>query len=290
MANAFGIDKEYNKEEIFEVLNNLKISQEGENVITKYQGRLISNVAVSKKYEVFNFSEFAKQVVSKIETYFKPRKYKLSIKGGRQELRLIGEDVMINDDIFHKMFNIVNSTDRTRALSLNVGLMRLICSNGMVVPCGEEFESVNVKHYTSSLPDKVEKFVEGLGDFGLTITKQTEAINALIGKTVSYKDIVKKIAFNKDGIVKSTNVTRMNAFAKKIQNSETDAISGLTDKQIKLLNNTSFMVSDTELFDIVEGDIEMDAYQALNLYTEIYRELDSSVLKRETKRIMDILN
>lgn len=288
MARHFGIEKDYNRDEIFSVLDKLKISQDGNNVITRYDGRMISNTVVSDIYEVFDFPSFAKKVIAEIEKYFTPEKYKLRITKGTQELRLLGEDVLINDDVFHKMFNIVNSTDKSRALSLNAGLMRLVCTNGMVVAVDDEFEQVKVKHYKTSLPEKVIKFVASLSDFDININRQTEAIENVIGTKVSFKDIIKGIAFNKEGLVTNTTSLRMRAFAKKIQKSETDAITDLTTEQIEMLNMFHTIVSDEDKFNNIV-DIDMDAYQALNLYTEIYRNYDSTILKRETNRIIDLI-
>jgi len=289
MGRHFGIEKEYSKDEIFAVLDKLKISQEGLNVLTHYDGKLIANTQVSKIYEVFDFPTFAKEVVSEIEKYFTPEKYKLRITKGAQELRLIGEDVLINDDVYQKMFNIINSTDKSRALSLSAGLMRMVCTNGLVVGVEDEFEQVRVKHYKTKLPDKVVKFIEGLSNFDISINKQAETISNIVGKSVSFKDIIKGMAFNKDGLVTSTTSLRMRAFCKKIQSSQSDAIKGLSVEQINLLNNVHIMVSEKEKFDKEPTDIVMDAYKALNLYTEIYRNYDSTVLKRETNRIFDLL-
>jgi len=55
------------------------------------------------------------------------------------------------------------------------------------------------------------------------------------------------------------------------------------------MNNVHIMVSRKRKFDKEPTDIVMDAYKALNLYTEIYRNYDSTVLKRETNRIFDLL-
>lgn len=288
MAKHFGIEKEYNKEEIFSILDKIKITQEGNNVLTKYDGRLISNAIVSDIYEVFDFPNFAKEVISEIEKYFTPEKYKLRITKGTQELRLVGEDVLINDDVFQKMFNIVNSTDKSRALSLNIGLMRQVCTNGMVVAVDDEFEKVSVKHYKTKLPDKVVKFVAGLTNFDIVINKQTQTIDNIVNKKVSFKEIVKCLAFNKEGIITSSTSLRIRAFAKKVQTSETDAIKNLTKEQVEMLNNIHSIVSNEVMLNN-SVDIEMDGYQALNLYIEIYRNYDSVVLKRETNRIIDLI-
>lgn len=284
---SFGIDNIYNKEEIFNILDKLKITQDGQNIITKYDTKLISNAVVSEQYELFDFSNFAKDVINEVENYFTPEKYKLRITKGQQELRLIGEEVLINDDVFSKMFNIVNSTDKSRALSINVGLMRLVCSNGMVVKVDDEYEQVRVKHYKNKLPNKVLNFVENISNFDITINKQTDILENISGKIISFKDIAKKLLINKDGIITNHASNRIRVFSKNIQNSKSDSIKNLTSEQIFTLNNIQKCVLDQTFYELV--DINMDAYVALNLYTETYNKLDSTILKRETNRFLDLI-
>lgn len=278
------LSKEYDKDAIFETLDDLKITQSGNNIITKFQNRMISNVGVSDKYQLFNFPGFAKKVISEIENYFTPETYSLKIYQGRQEIRLVGEEVLINGDIYKKMFNLLNSTDKSRALQLNIGLMRQICTNGMVVGVEDEYANTRVKHFKNSLPERVKLFVDGLSNFDLNLNGQVSVIEGLMGSKVSFQELAEKLVTDEEGIVNANKVLKLRAFANKLLKSETDALTGLSDVQTNLLKNP-------EMFnkDFVNVDIEMEAYKALNCYTEVFRNYDSSILKRETNRILELV-
>jgi len=279
------IEQAYNQSEIVETLNKLQLEQKGNNIFTRYDNKLISDSKVSKKYEFFDFSKFATNIVKEIENYFTPENYILRINKGQQELRLIGEEIEINGDKYHKMFNIFNSTDRSRALGLNTGLIRFVCSNGMVIGVEDELSKLSVKHFKSTLPQKVDLFLNSLSNFDININKQTLALNNLNGKYVSYKEIVDKLSKNKNGIITTNKMNKIRAFSKKILISETDRIEDLKKEQIELLNNPALFFE--------KGynnlDIEMSAYNALNCYTEVFRNYNSQVIDRETNRILELI-
>jgi len=88
-----------------------------------------------------------------------------------------------------------------------------------------------------------------------------------------------------DGILNDSKALKLNAFSKKLLYSETDKLSNLRDEQVKLLNNSTMFQSP----EFAKVDIEMSAYNALNCWTEVYRNYDSSILKRETNRILELV-
>jgi len=279
------IAKPYVSDNIKNTLDSLKITQNGLNVLTHYDGRLIANSTVSDNYELFDFSNFAKNVLSEIENYFTPEEYILKITKGQQELRLIGEEVLINGEVYKKMFNIFNSTDRSRALGLNTGLLRFVCTNGMVIGLENETANVKVKHYKNRLPGKVETFLNGLDQFNLNVESQAGIIENLATKQVSFKELAKKLAVDNKNIITDGSILKLNAFAKKLQFSETDRLANLAKEQIELLNNP--ILFKDRGYDKV--DIVMPSYQALNCYTEIWRNRDSGTLNRETNRILELI-
>ncbi|NPV12920.1 MAG: DUF932 domain-containing protein [Ignavibacteria bacterium] len=285
MARAKRIQRDYDKNAIFDTLDKLVLSRNQNNILTHYDNRLISNTVVTEKYELFDFPKFAKEVVNEVENYFLPEKYELRITQGQQELRLIGEQVLINGDRYSKMFNILNSTDKSRALQLNVGLIRFICSNGMVVAVNDEHSSLRTKHFKSTMPDKVKEFIESLENFDMSISKQSETIENLIGKFVSFKELASKFALDEHGVINDNKSLKLRAFSKKLLTSQTDKLTDLNDEQVALLKNPHMFLSPE--FNLV--DIEMPAYKALNCWTEVYRSYDSSVLKRETNRILELI-
>ena len=279
------IEKSYDQIAIIDTLNKLEIEQKGNNIFTRYDNKLISDSTVSNKYEIFDFPNFATNIVKEIENYFKPENYILRINKGQQELRLIGEEIEINGDKYFKMFNIFNSTDKSRALGLNTGLIRFVCSNGMVIGVKDELSKLSVRHFKSTLPQKVDLFLNSLKNFDLNINKQTLTLNKLNGKYVSYKEIIEKLAKDKKGIITTNRMNKVKAFSQKILKSETDRIENLRKEQIELLNNPILFTE--KGYDKI--DIEMSAYNALNCYTEVFRNYNSQVLDRETNRILELI-
>jgi len=285
MARATKIERVYDKENIFNVLDKLELSRTDNNIITKFDNRLISNAVVTNKYELFDFPNFAKEVVGEIENYFTPETYQLRITQGQQELRLIGEEVLINGDRYSKMFNVLNSTDKSRALQLNIGLIRFICTNGMVIAADDEYAGFKTKHFKATMPDKVSHFVESLNDFDLCVNKQSEIIENLTGKFVSFKELAQKVALDEQGIMNESRSLKLRAFAKKLLTSKTDCLVDLQSEQVSLLRNANLFLNPQ----FKNVDVEMSAYKALNCWTEVYRTYDSSVLKRETNRILELV-
>lgn len=78
---------------------------------------------------------------------------------------------------------------------------------------------------------------------------------------------------------------KLRAFAKKLLTSETDRLVDLHSEQKNLLRNANLFLNP----EYNKIDIEMPAYRALNCWTEVYRNYDSSVLKRETNRILELV-
>jgi len=285
MARARRIEKTYDKDAIFVTLDNLKLSRNNNNILTHYDDRLIANTIVTDKYELFDFPPFAKQVIAEIENYFSPEKYELRITKGQQELRLIGEDILINDHRYRKMFSILNSTDKSRALQINIGLMRYVQSvyiNGVII--GDEYSGLRTKHFKATMPERVANFVEILKDFDIIINSQKKALEELANKSVSFKKLATKVALDEDGVMNDNKALKLRAFAKRLLTSKIDGIEGLDDTQLLLLRNPHFFNKP----EYANVDFEIPALKALNCWTEVYKLYDSSVIRRETKRIIDL--
>lgn len=285
MTRTKKISKSYDKNVIFDTLNKLEITQKDNTVLTHFDNKLVSNTLVTDKYKIFDFSTFSKKVIDQIENYFTPETYNLRITQGTQELRLIGEEVIINGERYSKMFNILNSTDKSRSLQLNVGLIRFICSNGMVVAAADEYSGLKTRHLESTLTEKVEQFINSLDSFDMNIQKQSEVLENLTGRFVSFKELAEKLAFDDDGVMSNSRSLKLRAFAKKLLTSETDRLVDLHSEQKNLLRNANLFLNP----EYNKIDIEMPAYRALNCWTEVYRNYDSSVLKRETNRILELV-
>lgn len=286
MARARRIEKVYEKNAIFSTLDNLKLSRNNNNILTHFDDRLIANTIVTDRYELFDFPPFAKEVISEIENYFTPEKYELRITKGQQELRLIGEDILINDSRYRKMFSILNSTDKSRALQINIGLTRYV--NGFYVNSviiGDEYSTLRTKHFKATICERVKNFIEVLKNFDIIINSRKETLESLVGKTISFRTLATKVALDEDGVMNDNRSLKLRAFAKKLLTSSTDKLENLTDEQTKLLRNPHMFMR-PEFSNI---DIELPVLKALNCWTEVYKSYDSLVIKRETNRILELV-
>jgi hypothetical protein len=286
MKKRFSISSDYSKNEIFNTLDKLEIRQENGNIInTYYDNNIISASDVSEKYQVFDFSEFARNMVEQVENYFDPEKYVLRIRKGEQELRLIGEEVKINGESYYKMFNILNSTDKSKALQMNIGLLRLVCTNGLVIGKQGAHSNMRVKHFKSSLTPKVSEFEKELEKFNVSIDYQSSLIESLSNKKVSYLEMCKNFLKIDDEDVKDSDIMKLRALGKKLRNSTTDRVEGISNEQLLLLNDPhKYIQSSNQLI-----DLELNGSQIFNCYTELWRNYDSSVMNRETTRIINLL-
>lgn len=250
--------QEYNPEQIIDTLNKFKNVQRENSIITTFDGRQICRVDVSHVYYNFGFSKFCKKIVGEIENYFTPLAYRLKVKRGVQELKLVGGEVTINGEVYHKMIAIVNSTNKQRALSMNIGLIRKESGSSSVQAYFRN------KHYKSSMPDKIKSFADNLINFNMDIEYQVKTIEDLANLNVSFEKLCQNLMF-KDGEKIKSMVYRVRAFMKKLEE----------------YNSEKYFIS-TE-------DFEVNAYDAYKVYLELFAEYDSAVIARETRRILEAL-
>lgn len=275
----------YNRTKVLDGLNKLEVEQTGLTVVTSYNDHVLKETQVSPKYYTFDFPNFVAGVIPAVEQYFTPSNYLLRMIGGRQEIRLFGEEMKINGETFYRMLSIVNSTDKSRALQMNMGLLRLVCSNGAMVSAPGEAVSIKGKHYKASLPDKISDFTEGLERFKTITTQQKEILSDLLGEKVSYRQLANTLVRNEANEVVDSKVKMLSRFAGKLLTSNTDRVLNVTEEQRNLL-----MQPELVLYSKDSGDLEIDKYTAFNCYTEIFRANDTSKIKRECDRIMGIMN
>lgn len=274
----------YNRAKVIESMNKLSVEQVGHAVMTSYDDRLLKEAHVSDKYLMFDFPNFVGELIPRVENYFTPSNYLLRMIGGRQELRLIGEQMKINGEVFYRMLSILNSTDKSRALQMNMGLMRLVCTNGMTVGVPNESIQIRGKHYKSSLPDKIEGFSIGIERFKTITNNQKEIISDLLGKKVSYRTVANALVRNKEGEVVDSKMKKLNRLASKLLTSETDQLLNMSDEQRDLLNKPELVIYHKD-----KGDLELDAYKLFNCYSEIFRANDTGKIKRECDRMIGII-
>lgn len=274
----------YNRAKVIDAMNKLSVEQVGLSVMTSYEDRLLKEAHVSDKYLMFDFPNFVGELIPRVENYFTPSNYLLRMIGGRQELRLIGEQMKINGEVFYRMLSILNSTDKSRALQMNMGLMRLVCTNGLFASVDGEVVSIRGKHYKNSLPDKIEGFSAGIERFKAVTDEQRSLLSDLLGTTVSYRTVANALVRNADNEVVDSKLKKLTRLAGKLLTSDTDRLKTVSEEQLKLLNQPELV-----LYHKDSGDLELDAYRLFNCYTEIFRANDSGKIKRESDRILDII-
>jgi hypothetical protein len=127
---------DYNKQTLTDIFNSIKITMgdgftktlasgkkvQAYTVSTMFNGSKVSEVEVSNRYEIFDFSKFAINALTELEKSFNIKSYTYLIIGGIQEFRLFSDEVEINGRKFVKTFYLLNSSDRLRKTNLDYGL------------------------------------------------------------------------------------------------------------------------------------------------------------------------
>lgn len=253
----------YDFDKINETLDKFKNIRKRNTIVSSFDGRTLCSVDVSDKYYNFDFSKFCKMIVSEISNYFTPEAYLLRVSSGIQELRLAGEEVDINGDKYLKLFSIINSTNKQRALSMNVGLIRKKNKSSSV------HVSFRNKHYKSSMPDKIVSFSNNLINFNLDVEYQISTIEKLSKKEISFLDLVKNLSAKPSGkFIKSMHY-KVRAFGKKLEEYGYYEINTLRNP---FADNVS--------------DFKVNAVDAHNAYIELFSNYDTTIISRETSRIL----
>lgn len=269
------IRKNFNSIEINQNLDKFDNKLENGFVTTTYDGREVCKVEVSKVYYNFDFTKFSKSILSEIQKYFTPEVYSLKAASGSQEIRLIGDEVYIDNVKYKKMISIVNSTDKSKALSMNVGLVKFNSKN--------DVDSISIltcfsnKHYKSSLPEKIKSFSDNLINFDMDIDYHIKTIEDLKNKEVDIVDFTKSMLFDEKGKLIKTMELKLRAFGKNLAYKH-----GFKDKYDTLVNLTEFNLDKIENFK-VKSSVIYDAY------IELFKDSDTSIIARESRRVIDSL-
>jgi hypothetical protein len=273
--NTFAISKSFDSVKINEDLDKFENKIENGWLTTIYDGREICKVEVSKIYFNFDFTNFSKSILSEIQKYFNPDKYALKVASGVQEIRLVGDELFIDNERYQKMISIVNSTDKSKALSMNVGLVKVdINGNPKSYTILTSFSN---KHYKASLPEKIKAFSDNLINFNIDIDFHIKTIEDLKNKEVSIINFAKSILFNEDGKVIKTVELKLRALGKNL------VYSYGFRKNYSTLNNLT-----EKNLDKVE-DFTINAKILHDAYVELFKDQDTSIISRESRRIIEAL-
>lgn|SRR5574343_17391 len=266
----------FDKEQLFEKLDKLTIEKSGSQVITKFDNRVIKTVEVSKIYEIFDIVKYMKDKIDLISENFEINSAKLVIKGGKQQLVLLSDSVEIAGSNYHKTFFIVNSSDKSRRLNLDMGLSRDDSNNYFIINTGKNL-SLNRKHLkgVTKLAEDASKNISGE-----SFDEQVNAIKSLVGGKILLSK-VREIIIDDD--TKKINHRKFDAFKNMLIYSNTDKLGKPTSEMLKTLRTHS---EDLKLDK--SNDFTIDAYKVFQCYMQVFNRQDSHVVKKESDRIMKI--
>lgn len=264
----------YKKEEVISRIERISIEKSGDTVVTKYDGRVINTTPVSKRYEIFDIVKYLKDKIELIEQNFTIQSYKLIINSGRQYLQLISDKVTVGGLDFYKSFYILNSTDKSRRLSFNVGLY---CDHNNFYVIGVKNVGLVKKHLTG-VTQAAEAATIGLNDE--TFDEQIESMNNLVGHRIQFSKLRQVILGDKEE-VPGINHRKFDAFKNMIRFAKSDGLIKLTSDQYNVLLKESSKLDEIQ----PNEDFNLDAFFAFQLYLRIFNRQDSHVIKAETERI-----
>lgn len=268
----------YNKTELFNKIEKISIEKVGEQVITKYDSRVINVTNVSNRYEVFDIAKYLKDKIDLIEKNFIISQYQFVLTRGRQYLKLISDKVSIGGIDFYKSFYILNSSDKSRRLNFNVGLYS--DTSKFYIISGVSNIGLEKKHLTG-VTQAAEDATVGLD--GETFNEQVESIESIVGHRIKISKLREIILGDKNDIPQ-INHRKFDAFKNSIRFAASDGkISITNDQKSMLLTESEKMTSITP-----EDDFFIDAFWAFQVYLTLFNKQDSHIIKNETERIMKI--
>ena len=263
--------KKYNKSELFEKIDAIEIFLEGSQVVTKYFGRVINTTPVSNRYEVFDIRSFMKQKIDYIESNFNITFYSFRMRSGIQELILLSDEVEIAGINYHKAFFILNSSDKSRRLNLNLGLYQ--ADSGCYLVGSIKNFSLTTKHL-KGITHKAEEATSTINVE--TFDEQIQNIRSLVGEMVLLSQVRNIIVDNDQKV----NHKKFDAFKTVLR---WDHSKSLTKQQSELLR-----IPSEKLVIDSKNDFMMDAFRVFLAYMNVFKNQDSYVVKKETEKILKI--
>lgn len=263
--------QKYNKTDLFNKIDAIEIVQSGNQVVTKYFGRVINNTPVSDRYEIFDIRSFMKSKIDYLESNFNITFSNLRIRGGIQELILLSDQVEIAGVNYYKAFFILNSSDKSRRLSMNLGLYQ--ADNGVYLVNSIKNFSLITKHL-KGITSKAETAASNIDVE--TFDEQINSIRSLVGERVMISQ-VRNIIIDKD---QKVNHNKFDALKNVLRwNHSKD----FTKAQMGVLMTPSDKLT-IESF----NDFSMDAFKVFQAYMNVFRNQDSYVVRKETEKILKI--
>jgi hypothetical protein len=266
----------FKKEDLIEKISKLDIIQEGNQIITKYNDRVLKTTTVSNRYEIFDIKGYLIDQIDFISSNFPIHSYKLDIRGGIQSLDLLSDVVKIGDSEFYKGFFLLNSSDKSRALNFNAGLYNKTQNWYYIWGLNVNLYKKHLKGVTSIANDKTAQLNDE------TFSEQIEMLTDLVDHKVSYKEVVKVISPTIDVKV---NLAKLESFNQSILYLHRNNKILLTKEQLDLLKLDGEQIhSKVDNFD----NFYFDAFTVFRIYLGLFNRQDSYLIKKETDKISKI--
>lgn len=260
----------FDKTRLLDMISGIDIKLEDNLVVTKYHGVLKAVTKVSKRYEIFDIKSFLHDKIEQICSNFDIHWYRLIVKRGVQYLTLASDPVEVGGINFYKCFYILNSSDKTRRLSFNMGIHQRDSKFYFIRQMNNL--SLYRKHLTG-ITQKAEEVSIGFG--GETFDQQINDLKSLIGEKVMLSNI-RDIILDDDTL--KINHMKFDAFKNLLTWNY-----NLTDSQKQTLRCPS-----EELVINSSNDFSMDAFDVFGFYMQIFHSQDSHIVQKETERIFKI--
>lgn len=271
-------DKNYNKAEIFEVLDKISIyKNDASQVVTTYNNNVINVANISDRYEIFDIITYLRNKIELIEKNFNISKYNLILHRGIQSIELISDQVDINGVKFYKSFYILNSTDKSRRLSFNSGLHSILGRFHVIDARNIGLSKLHLNGVTKAAEDETSKINDE------TFNEQIESINSLVGHCILFSKI-REVILGDDEDIPKINHKKFDAFKKSIRYNKSLLIPGI---KLSAEQSSQLYIPSIDLPEI-KHDFYIDAFGAFQIYLQIFYNQDSQIIKRETATIMKI--
>jgi|LakMenEpi03Aug12_release.lakeMendotaPanAssembly.Ray.scaffolds.fasta_scaffold229567_2 hypothetical protein len=269
---------EYSRESLFEKLDQLKISRIYNTVITEWRNRVICSTEVSDKYEIFDIVKYFKDKIDEIEKSFKIEKYFLNIKGGKQSLDLISEEVEIAGKRFQKTFHMQNSTDRSRRLGFNTGLYSVDDKYILISAVNQvSLYKAHIKGVTQAAEDA------SAGISNETFDEQISALKDLVGHRVAFSKI-RGVILGDDEKVPQIAHKRFDNFVSSLKSASRYGITKEDYTKYNIPRQKSEYIKEIKFND----DFFIDAFDVIMCYLRAFGGQETHIIKNESERIMKI--
>jgi hypothetical protein len=260
-----------------EKIKGITIVLEGNEVVTYYNGNEKARKGVSKIYEIFDFKPFVINSINEILETYPIDKYIISLVGGRQEITLFSYPETIKGEVFTRAFYLLNSSDKSRALSFSYGLkhnrFQYVSTTG----------SIYKKHYKG-----ITEYVEERIDLDDKIfQEQLVLMEKIIGDSILMSN-VQKVIIGSD-VLKDSKVSLFNNFENlKKRLYEATRCTNLNSGDRSKLKVSWLRRTAPVDFSLPENDFMIDSFLVFKTYLGMFSTRDASFIKRESKRISEM--